>query len=197
MNPTKFQSAVPASFIASTMSSVSRPWPPAPTMTRSSAIDLREGVVGRVPLDATAAERREHRAEEDLDVRQRRLEVVDVLEVELDPIGPHDLVAAFELRPAGDPGPHLEAAALALVVALHLVGKRRARADHAHVTPEDVQELGDLVEREAPEEASDAGDVGRVWKDRVVAGDHRAELHQLERLSAKPDPLLAEEDRPA
>ena len=41
-----------------------------------------------MPLDAAAAERREHRAEEDADVGERGLDVVDVLEVELDPLAP-------------------------------------------------------------------------------------------------------------
>ena len=69
--------------------------------------------------------------------------------------------------------------------------------DDAHLAPDDVQKLRDLVEREPPQEAADPRDPGRVREDRVVAGDHRPELEELERLPFEPDPLLAKQDRPA
>src|SRR5689334_15525451 len=124
-------------------------------MTRSSAIDLCQRVVSGVALDAPALERGDHRADEDLDVGHGRLEVVDVFEVELDAVSPHDRVAAFELRPPGNAGANFEAPPLALVVSLHLVGQGWAGADHAHLAAQDVEKLRDLIEREPAEEAAD------------------------------------------
>ena len=72
--------------------------------------------------------------------------MVDVLEVELDPIGPWDLVPPLELRPARNAGADREPPQLLLVVALDLVGERGPGADDAHLAANDVQELGDLVE---------------------------------------------------
>src|SRR5262245_401539 len=88
-----------------------------------------------------AAEEGERRPGEDLQVDPRRA-VLDVPDVELDPVLPRQRCAAVDLRPAGDSGPHLEPAALALCVALHLVTQCRPRADHAHVAADDVPELG-------------------------------------------------------
>ena len=62
--------------------------------------------------------------------------------------------AAVDLRPAGDPGLHVEAVELALVVAVDLVAERRPRPDHRHVAADDVPELRQLVEREPPQDAA-------------------------------------------
>jgi len=47
--------------------------------------------------------------------------VLDVPEVELDPLGPGELRATVDLRPAGDPRLDVEPVPLALVVLIHLV----------------------------------------------------------------------------
>src|SRR4029079_19587986 len=88
-----------------------------------------------------AAEEGERRARQDLQVDPRRA-VLDVPDVQLDPVRPGQGGAAVDLRPAGDPGLDLQPSALALVVALHLVAQRRAGPDHAHVAANDVPELG-------------------------------------------------------
>src|SRR5215831_14093790 len=79
-----------------------------------------------------AAEERARRAEKDLQVTARRA-VLDVPEVELDPLGPREAGAALDLRPAGDARPDVEPVALPLVVLLDLVAQRRPRPDDRHV----------------------------------------------------------------
>src|SRR5688500_7136016 len=69
-----------------------------------------------------SAEEGERRAEQDLQVDERRA-VLDVPDVELDPLRPRQLRAAVDLRPARDPRRNLEPPALALVVALDLVAE--------------------------------------------------------------------------
>src|SRR4051812_5868430 len=65
-----------------------------------------------------AAEEDERGAEQDQEVGLRA-RVVDVPEVVLDPLRPGEAGAAVDLRPAGQAGPPLEAAPLAIVVLLH------------------------------------------------------------------------------
>src|SRR3954447_6591270 len=104
-----------------------------------------------------AAEERERRAEQDAEVEERR-PVLDVPDVELDPLRPGQLRAAVDLRPPRDAGLDLQAPALMLVVFLDLVAQRRPRADHAHVAAQDIPELGQLVERQLAEDAAGARD---------------------------------------
>src|SRR5258707_8567458 len=129
--------------------------------------------------------------------------MVDVPDVELDPLLPGDAGAALDLGPAGDPGQHLVAAALARGVVADLGGDGRARADDRHLATEDVDQVGHLVERGAAEEAAGAGDRGIVAgddhadADRVGALDHRPQLQHLELGAAEADAALPVEDRAA
>ena len=82
--------------------------------------------------------------------------VVDVPDVELDPLLPGDAGAALDLGPAGDPRADLVAAALARRVVVDLGRDRRARADDRHLAAQDVDQVGDLVERGAAQEAAGA-----------------------------------------
>ena len=78
------------------------------------------------------------------------------------------------------------AAVLARRVVVDLGRDRRARADDRHLAAQDVDQVGDLVERGAAQEAAGAGDPrvvagdDRADPDRVGAGDHRAQLQHLE-----------------
>src|SRR5580765_1826860 len=87
-----------------------------------------------------AAEERERRPEQDLQVERGRA-VLDVVDVELDPIVPRELGAASDLGQARDPRLHLEATTLEVRVALDLVTERRPRPDDRHVATYDVPEL--------------------------------------------------------
>jgi hypothetical protein len=112
--------------------------------------------------------------------------VLDVPEVELDALGPGQLRAPVDLGPAGDARLHGQAPALALGVAVDLDRHRRPRAHDRHVAAQDVDEVGHLVERRAPQQAPDAGDP-RVSLAHRQAGahvlgacDHRAQLEHVE-----------------
>src|SRR5437588_6332218 len=149
-----------------------------------------------------AAEERERRAREDAEVDERRA-VLDVPDVELDPFRPWQRGASVHLRPAGDPGLHVEPVPLAVVVLLDLVAERRPRADHAHLAADDVPELRQLVEGQSAEQLADARDPrvaavdGRAGADRLRADDHRPQLEELELGAVLADPPLPEADGPA
>src|SRR4051812_44000632 len=146
-----------------------------------------------------AAEEGERRAPEDLQVDAPGA-VLDGPHVQLDPLGPGQGRAAVDLRPAGDPREDVEAATLAVGVLLDLVAQRRSGADHGHVPPDDVPELRQLVERQPPQHAADAGDArialvhGPPRALRLRADDHRAQLQQLEVTPVLADARLPVED---
>src|SRR5207245_3766549 len=141
------------------------------------------------------------RAEEDQEVGPRGA-MLDVPDVELDPLVPRELRAAVDLRPARDAGLHLQPARLPRRVALDLVAQRRPRADQRHLAAQDVPELRQLVEGEPAQHAPDSRDA-RLAAVRGVAGAfplrpdaHRAQLQELEVDAVLADAHLAIEDRP-
>src|SRR5437763_8090019 len=120
----------------------------APTTTTNAQMAASAPLLRRLPATrpalVRAAEEGARRAREDLQVDERRA-VLDVPEVELDPLRPREARAAVDLRPAGDAGLDVEPVPLALVVLLDLVAKRRPRPDQGHVAADDVPELRQLV----------------------------------------------------
>ena len=111
--------------------------------------------------------------------------------------GPGQRRAAVDLRPAGDAGLEREAAALAVGVLRDLDRDRRARADDRHLALEDVDEVGQLVDRGAAQQRADAGDPavavvdGQPRAHLLGAGDHRAQLEDVERRAVLADAVLA------
>ena len=100
-------------------------------------------LIGPRPTLAYQVERyteRERRAQQNLYVEPGRA-VLDVPHVELDPVGPRQRRPPVDLRPARDPRPHLQTPALALRIALDLVGQCGPRPDQAHLAADDVPEL--------------------------------------------------------
>src|SRR5581483_2205671 len=132
-----------------------------PTTTTNAQMPASAKLARRLPATRLALvrppEERARRAQQDLQVEERRA-VLDVPEVELDPLRPREAGATVHLRPAGDAGLDVEPAPLPLVVLLDLVPERRARSDQRHVAADDVPELRQLVDREAPEETPDRRD---------------------------------------
>ena len=126
--------------------------------------------------------------------------MLDVPDVELDPVRPRQRRATVNLRPAGQARPDVEPLALPLGVRLDLVAQRRPRPDQAHLAAHDVPELRQLVDRGAAKDPADARDPAVARVDGVAGtlvlgvDDHRAELEQLEVLAVLADTGLAEED---
>src|SRR3954468_2546431 len=156
------------------------PMIPAPTTTASQ----RWGSSAMPAAGRTLvrpAEECERRAQQDPEVDPRRA-VLDVPDIQLDPLGPRQGRAPVDLRPSRDPGLHLEPPPLPSRVLLDLIAERRSRPDHAHVAAQDVPELRQLVERELAQDAADARDprVARVDREArtllLGVDDHRAEL---------------------
>src|SRR5207248_10847864 len=139
---------------------------------------------------------------EDPQVEEGRA-VLDVPDVELDPLRPGQHSAAVHLRPAGDAGLHVEPVPLPFVVLLDLVAQRRSWPDHAHLATDDVPELWQLVERELAQEPARARDTGVVavdgepGADCLGTDDHRPQLEELEVGAVPAHARLAIEDRPA
>ena len=108
------------------------------------------------------------------------------------PLLPGQARAPVDLRPAGDAGPHLEAAPLARRVALHLIGEGGAGTDEAHVAADDVPELWQLVERQPPQHPPRTRDARIAFVDReagalpLCTDLHRPQLDQLELSPSSP-----------
>ena len=163
-------------------------------------------------LRASADENDRDGAEEDLDIEPKR-PVVDVLEVEAHPVGEFiDLIAAADLPQAGEAGLDAEAAAMGEILeAPGLVHWQGPRADEAHGSLEDVEQLGQFVEAEPPQEAADRRDARIVGdlehrathlvhgRKLVLAllgvGDHRAEFIHGERSPVDAASFLAKQNR--
>ena len=105
------------------------------------------------------------------------------------------------LRPAREPRADVEPVALVVVVLLHLVPQCRTRADDAHVAPQDVPELRELVDRGPAQDPTDPRDPAVALVDRVAGADvlgpddHRAELEDVEVDTVLAHPRLAVHDR--
>src|SRR5918998_4122634 len=181
--------------------------PTAASAISSAPVSARELITGRrLPSSRRAlvgpAEESERRAQKDPEVDERRA-VVDVPDVERDPLGPRQRRASVHLRPSREPRLHLEPAPLVRGVALDLVRKRRPRPDEAHVAAQDVEQLRQLVDRQTAKYAADARYAGVALVHcptrpaRFGADDHRPELEELELAAATTDAPLAIQDRPA
>ena len=131
--------------------------------TSSAAVVRARRIVGRrlkarkVSTRPLAPQDDEKRTYQDLHVLAQAV-VLDVLALDGQALLEVELAASVDLHGARDPGPHLEAKALRLPVALHQPDLLGARADEAHVAPEDVEQLRELVEARASQEAPDARD---------------------------------------
>src|SRR5215208_2221048 len=84
--------------------------------------------------------------------------LVEVGEVQLDPLVPGQRGAAVDLRPTRDPRPGVEPVALALRVAVDLHLDGGAGPDEGHLAAQDVDEVRELVERGAAQQRADPRD---------------------------------------
>jgi hypothetical protein len=126
--------------------------------------------------------------------------VLDIPDVEFDPLVPRHARAPVDLCPTCDSRLDVQPAALPGRVLLDLIRERGAGPDQAHVASYDIPELRDLVDRQPAEDAPRARDPRVSFVDGVPgplalgADVHRAELHQLELLSVQAHAALPVED---
>src|SRR5882672_7752481 len=189
-------------------------------IARSRDISITEGWAGVVDgarrlisglVRASSAQYRRNRLEEDLEIQPQR-PVLDVVEIQLQPLGERELAPSGDLPQAGETRLHAEALALdALVEEIHVPQRHGARPDEAHLTGQHVEELRKLVEAAATQEAARSRDprvvgdledgargLAQVLELRLSPAGvfhHRPELHHPEAPLVEADPLLHEEDR--
>ena len=126
--------------------------------------------------------------------------MVDVPDIVFEFLFPGDGVAAVDLRPACNAGPYLVSAVLEVVVQGQVAHQQGAGAHQAHIAPEHVDQLGQLIEAGRAQEVAEPGlplFVGQQHALRIAGIGHRAELDHPERLAVPSRPLLGEEHRPA
>lgn len=172
-------------------------WPLAPYRYMLSVLSV-EDFHGSLALlvDVLAAQDVADGHPDDFAVEQEG-DVVDVPDVELEFARPADGVAAVDLCPAGDSGGDEVAAALGFVVQGEVLDEQGARADEAHVSLEDVDELGEFVDGGGAHELADGGEalgVGEELALRVLAVVHGFELDDLKDVFVFAGPRLGEED---
>ena len=171
-----------------------------------------------VPASSARPVLPEHDAEgprEDPQVRrQARVAHVPQLQLLPAPVLPGGVVAVGHLPPAGDAGPHREHLVTVVPELVGLVERHGPRADHAHVSRQDVYELRDLVQARLADESAELGHA-RVAVDLLFAPPlgHlglvevplgmlvRVRVHRAELVDADLAPVLADaplaEHRPA
>lgn len=169
--------------------------------------------MNRELVRALMAQHRANRPEEQHDVTQHGpiLHISDIqcLGFLLTQVGP-----AGYLPGAGDTGLHQHAGGIQLVVLGHFLRQRRTRTDHAHVTPEYIQELRKLVNRVFTNELAHLGDSGvilhledepirlpgllrQLCLHLVGVHHHGTEFDHLERLTTAAHAGLHVKNRPA
>ena len=130
----------------------------------SGARRARQCRDGRLRSSVTAAqyapragEHGRDRLGDDRDVRPDR-PVLDVGEVEPDEVVELEARAAGDLPEPGHARQHVVARAVPVLEHRVVAERKRPRADEAHLAPQHVHELGQLVDREPAQHAADAGD---------------------------------------
>src|SRR3954471_2745955 len=160
-------------------------------------------------IRASTVEHRRDRQRQDPQVAAER-QVLDVLALDGEPFLERQPAAAEHLHRPREPRLHHQPEAVLRLVAPDELDLLRPRSDEAHVAREHVQELWQLVETRAPQEAAEprharvareleGGLVERVEPHEgrqhgLRVRTHRAELEDPELAAAEPHPRLHVED---
>src|SRR5437660_3291525 len=110
--------------------------------------------VATCSVGADAVEHDPHSAGEDLQIHPKR-EAGHVLPVVLHPLLEAAVRPTSHLPKTGDPWLHRETNRVREAVLLHLARQRRSRTYQAHLPPEDVQQLRQLVQAGTAKNAAD------------------------------------------
>lgn len=147
-----------------------------------------------------------HSAEHDFQVEPQRL-VLDVIQIVLQfhhRIFDSGTIAIADLRPTGEARFGRESRAIERNLALQLANELRtlgARADHAHLTLDDVPRLRQLIDTSLADEAPHARDavviLGGPFGLAIALGvlPHGTKLHHLELFAMQSHAILRVEDR--
>src|SRR5437899_1453915 len=162
------------------------------------------GVAGRraaAPLVGVRRKSAPEGLQEDFQVEGER-PALDVVEVVLEALLERGVAPPpVDLGPPGHAGLDLVAEHVPGQLApklLHEHGPLRARADQAHLAPQNVHELGKLVEAEAPEPGAERGPsrIAGLRPHRTAfglgAGTHRPEVEHRKGATVQAHPLLAQ-----
>jgi hypothetical protein len=126
--------------------------------------------------------------------------VVHVPDIQREFLFPRQRVSSVNLRPARYPWPDFVPTGLFRRVTLEVLHQEGTWADQAHVSTQDVPQLGQLVETGAAEESAESDQAVGVREQVAIAIArvlHRPKLEERKGLPSKPRPLLTKEDRPA
>ena len=137
--------------------------------------------------------------EEDLDIHPHA-QLAGIAQVEGYALTEGEVVATVHLRQAGNAGAYAHAvAAGGGIEGGHLLGNPRARADEGHVAGEDVEQLGEFIQRAGAQKLANPGGALLVRQQVTlsIAGiAHGTELNDTEATATTPHALLQEERVP-
>ena len=123
--------------------------------------------------------------------------MINIVHIKFKSFLPGNRISSIHLRPPGNARLHRMAAALEISVEGKVLGEPWPGADQRHVAPEDVEELGKLVEGSVADDLSKGGEpqfVGQEGALRVPAVVHGPELDETEDLFALARPFLYKKD---
>jgi len=98
----------------------------------------------RLDLSASTGKHHGNGTHNDLEV-EPDAPIIDIGHVERDVTGEGWVLAALDLPEAGDSGSHVETAQVVEIVLAHFAGQGWTRAYDAHLSAENIDELGQLV----------------------------------------------------
>ena len=145
--------------------------------------------------DTFSLERFHNGYQDNLDIQPER-PMVDIPNVVVKLLFPGEGIATVDLSPSSDAGKYFVAASLLGGISLQVLGEQWSRTDYAHLTTEDIEELGELVQASGAKEAPQGGDTLAIGKQTslvVIDISHRAKLEIGKRLGTITGTHLAED----
>ena len=123
--------------------------------------------------------------------------MVDIPDIEFEFLFPGDGIPAVNLSPTSDSRLDFLAPQLFRRVAMQILHEQRPGSHKAHLTVQDVQQFGQLVQRSGSEKPADSGESFVIRQKITVAITvivHSAELEDSKWFPVQPGPQLAEKD---
>jgi len=131
---------------------------------------------------------------------QLQAPVFHVPDIELELFLPGESVSPVDLSPSGNSRQHFQAPPLPGVIEGNIFRKKRPGTHEAHLSPENVIELGNFVQAGTPEETAEGGKALFILQEvsRGIPGvSHGPELEKPKERSSLSRPFLREKDGPS